>query len=208
MSDEAVRNATGHPLAHWYQRIESEGLASASHTDIARALSAHPEVSLWWAQTITVEYEKSVGRRVTGQTADGAFQIGVSRTLPASAEALWAVLDSPEGIALLLSGGESVDPPGGTGDWDALEGLGGVTAEGLRIETTTFVPATRVRMRFSLPGWPSHSILQVRTESAGPEKALLAFHQEKLPDEAARGAMKDRWKRCAEAIGGLLASGA
>ena len=86
MNDQTLKKATGSAKAQWYEIIRGAGKAEASHKEIADFLHQAHEVSRWWAQEITVEYEKHIGRRVLGQTQDGAFQIGVSKTIGASAD--------------------------------------------------------------------------------------------------------------------------
>ena len=36
----------------------------------------------WWSQNVTVEYEKHIGRRETGQTQSGEYEGTATRTLP------------------------------------------------------------------------------------------------------------------------------
>jgi hypothetical protein len=69
----------------WFKVIQQAGMAHASHKQIADFLCENPIISSWWAQEITVEYEKHIGRRQLGQIQDGLYQIGVSKTIDASA---------------------------------------------------------------------------------------------------------------------------
>ena len=48
-------------------------------------------------------------RNEVGKTADVGYQIGVSRTLPFSEEAIWGLLLSPEGQATWLGGPITVE---------------------------------------------------------------------------------------------------
>lgn len=200
MNNDTVRKATGRSFTQWFEVIESAGISSAPHKTIAEYLAALDGVSFWWAQSITVEYEKAVGRRVKGQTASGDFQVGVSKTLPVSTEVLWAFLESEKGLALLLSGGNSVDSPAGSGVLDSLMSLDGSTGDGLRVYTTTFHEGSHLRLQYTEPGWAAHSILQIRVRAAATGKTTLSFHQEKLPDMSARETMKTRWKTLASRL--------
>ena len=56
----------------------------------ARCLSEQHEVSGWWAQTVTMEYERERGLRDVHQTARG-YDVSVGKTIPAPIEALFAV---------------------------------------------------------------------------------------------------------------------
>ena len=191
MNSESILRATGRKPEQWYNLIQDAGLSESSHKEIAEYLSGFPEVSFWWAQTLTVEYEKHIGRRVLGQTAGGNFQIGVSRTLNVPLAELWEFLESSEGISLLLGEGTGAD---------GFESLQSGSDRGIEAETTTYHHASHVRMRFRPPGWKEHSILQVRVRQKGPEKTVITFHQEKLPHEESREEMKNRWKEAAARI--------
>lgn len=62
VNDESCQQATGHPLAHWFARIESSGFASKRreaiqvlYDDLGRGKDT------WWATTLWVEYERARG---------------------------------------------------------------------------------------------------------------------------------------------------
>lgn len=80
-SDEAVYKATGKLYDEWYSILEQKKASKLSHKEIAALLVEEYDVSFWWAQTITVEYERLIGRREVGQSCEGDFQAGASKTL-------------------------------------------------------------------------------------------------------------------------------
>jgi len=195
MNDDRMREATGRGEAEWFDTIDADGLREADHSVIAAHLHDRYGLSSWWSQTVTVEYEKAVGRRVLGQTADGRFQVGVNRSLPADPAVLWETLESPEALELILG------TVGRTGGFHALRGESG----GVDFETTTYRPGSHVRLRFRMPDWSESSILQIRVTAKDTGGSTLSFHHEKLPDAAARADMKDRWIAAADGIGALTA---
>lgn len=81
-SDEAVRAATGRGWNDWHAVLERMGAADLAHKEIAARLAAEHGVPSWWAQTITVEYERAAGRREVGQRCDGDFTAGATKTVP------------------------------------------------------------------------------------------------------------------------------
>jgi hypothetical protein len=191
MNAEATKKATGRGPIDWFAAIEEGGKKGASHKEIADFLHEVHDVSYWWAQEITVEYEKHVGRRVLGQTQDGLFRIGVSKTIPAPAHTVWECLQSPFGIGLVTAspdaggpGTAAADPTDpGLADPRSLETLADEMPSGIRVGTTTFEAGSHVRMQWQKPGWSEHSILQIRVTPQGGAKATLSFHQEKLPSQ-------------------------
>lgn len=195
MTDSAVTNATGKPIDEWFAVIENAGKASATHKEIADFLHEEHDVSYWWAQELTVEYEKHIGRRVLGQTQDGLYQVGVSKTVRAPAAAVWRLLDSADGIALLTA--DTPDAPGSQPSLEADAPLAALEAsgeDGFRAKATTYSAGSHVRMQWQHPDWPSHSILQIRVSPKSTDSCVLTFHQEKLPSEEARQAMRARWR--------------
>jgi hypothetical protein len=84
-SDEAMRRATGRPLAEWLGLLDAWGAREHRHGEIAAWLRTEHAVPGWWAQTITVGFERSRGMRARHQQADG-FAVSASRTIGVSAE--------------------------------------------------------------------------------------------------------------------------
>ena len=58
----------------------------------------------WWAQGITVEYERARGLRAPGSGRDGLFSVGASRTVAVSVERLYAAFVDPDQRAHWLPG--------------------------------------------------------------------------------------------------------
>jgi uncharacterized protein YndB with AHSA1/START domain len=77
---EAMIRATGKGHAEWFALLDAWGATDHNHTDIARWLREAHGVPGWWAQNITVAYERARGRRRPGQMADG-FSVSVTRTI-------------------------------------------------------------------------------------------------------------------------------
>jgi hypothetical protein len=103
--------ATGLDWARIVAGFEAAGGAEASHTDLAAAV--HPlmvgsgvENPGWWGQGATVAYEKQIGRRVTGQSGRGDFQVSASRTVQTSATG--TSLRDAAGAAVTASGSVTV----------------------------------------------------------------------------------------------------
>ena len=82
MKDAAVIKATGKAWDAWFAILEERGARSLPHADIAKLLHDDYGVPGWWSQNVTVAYEKSIGRRETGQRCDGDYSTSASKTLP------------------------------------------------------------------------------------------------------------------------------
>jgi len=59
------------------------GASEKGHKLTARYLAESWNISAWWAQTITVSYERSAGLRLVGQRSEGTFTVSLQRTIHA-----------------------------------------------------------------------------------------------------------------------------
>jgi hypothetical protein len=89
MSDAAVKAKTGRDWASWFGLLDEAGAASLDHTEIAKWLSGEQGIPGWWAQNVTVEYERARGRRARHETTSG-FEVGVTKTIATSLSNLFA----------------------------------------------------------------------------------------------------------------------
>lgn len=81
VDDATVSANTGRGWDDWVAQIDAGPGAAAGHTAIARWLVADLGVDTWWAQNVTVGYERIKGLRMPGQMPDGTYQVQRSRTV-------------------------------------------------------------------------------------------------------------------------------
>lgn len=79
-SDATIKRQTGHAWSDWLRMLEADGAATMNHAEIARLVHDRYGVDGWWAQTVTVGYERLTGRRERGQRMSGAYEASKSRT--------------------------------------------------------------------------------------------------------------------------------
>ena len=93
VAEEKVAAATGRGWQAWFEALDAWEAASRSHPEIARWLREEHGVDGWYAQSITVGYERARGLRAVGERPDG-FAAGASRTIAVPVERLFeAVTD-------------------------------------------------------------------------------------------------------------------
>lgn len=95
VSDDALRTKTGRGWDEWCAVLDAAGSAARPHKETARWLEAVHGLDGWWAQTVTVGYERARGLRAAYETPTG-FQVGVSRTFPVAVERLFAACAGEE----------------------------------------------------------------------------------------------------------------
>jgi uncharacterized protein YndB with AHSA1/START domain len=79
-SDAVIKTQTGRDWAAWTRTLDRDGAAQMQHRDIAALVHEKYEVRDWWAQTVTVGYERIKGLRAIGQRRDGLYEASKSRT--------------------------------------------------------------------------------------------------------------------------------
>lgn len=162
-SDDALVRATGRGYRDWFAELDAWGATAQSHTRIAAWLAGDRGVDGWWAQTITVGYERARGMRAPYQ-AGGSYQVGVTRTIRAGAEAVLAAFTDPAERERWLPGAVLARRPSraaGVARFDWAD------------------PASR---------------LVVFVEPKGASKATVSLAHERLPDPEAVTTLRRYWQ--------------
>lgn len=92
LGDTAVREATGRGWDEWCDIIDAWPGHTEGHAPIAAHLQTAHGVDGWWAQTVTVGWERITGRRLPHQRPDGSFTVSKSRTMTVDVAELRALL--------------------------------------------------------------------------------------------------------------------
>ncbi|MEJ2203702.1 MAG: hypothetical protein P8170_06305 [Gemmatimonadota bacterium] len=89
MSDDAVSRATGLTWPEWAVVLDDADASAMEHRDIARLVMDVHELSGWWAQAVTVGYERLRGLRDPGQRRGGDYEVNKSKTMAVPVVDLW-----------------------------------------------------------------------------------------------------------------------
>lgn len=103
ISDAAVRRQTGHTWTEWVELLDAFGAKEKAHRDIAEHVHSLG-VGDWWAQTVTVGYERIRGLRAIGQRRSGAWEATRSRTIAVPVETLFDAFANARTRAKWLGG--------------------------------------------------------------------------------------------------------
>ena len=79
-SDRTIKEKTGCPWERWVFALDRHGAEEMSHGDIAKLVHTKYGIEGWWAQAVTVGYERIKGLRARGQRRDGSYEASKSRT--------------------------------------------------------------------------------------------------------------------------------
>ena len=95
MSDEAIRKGTGKGWDDWFRILDEWDATARSHTEIARYVNGEHGIDGWWAQGVTVGYERARGMRAMNQRPEG-FEVSVSKTLDMTPLDAWRAFVEPK----------------------------------------------------------------------------------------------------------------
>ena len=173
-SDEAVRGTTGRSYEEWFALLDAARMASRKHGEIATELTDEHGVDSWWAQTITVGYERARGLRPTHGGRDGLYAISASKTVDVPVERLYEAFTDEALRQRWLPGGglrQRTSQPGKSARFDWEDG------------------STRVNVGF----YPK-----------GEARSQVAVAHERLADAEAAERMKQHWRKRLNALKALL----
>ena len=88
MSDAAVQAKTGKTWPEWFKILDAAGAKKMPHREIATYLYERHKMDGWWAQMVTVGYERARGLREKHQRPEG-YEISTSKTVAAPLPALY-----------------------------------------------------------------------------------------------------------------------
>jgi hypothetical protein len=79
-SDAVLKARTGCTWERWVKALDRARAYTWPHREIAKHVHEKYKIPGWWAQTVTVGYERIKGLRAVGQRRDGSFEASKSRT--------------------------------------------------------------------------------------------------------------------------------
>jgi hypothetical protein len=118
LSDQAIAAKTGRTWQQWVHALDADAAAAMPHREIAALVHKKHRVADWWAQTVTVGYERIKGLRERGQRRNGTYEVSKSRTFNVPVKALfdaWADdamrrrwLDGVKAVVRTATGSKSI----------------------------------------------------------------------------------------------------
>lgn len=90
-----VERATGRDRDGWFNELDGWGAVGRSYREIFDWLTGEHELSRWWAQKLTVEYEQERGVRSPGVRRNGTFEVSASKTVGVPVEGAFEAFVNP-----------------------------------------------------------------------------------------------------------------
>jgi uncharacterized protein YndB with AHSA1/START domain len=103
-SDAILKERTGCTWERWVKALDRAKADTWPHREIAKFVMEKYKVPGWWAQTVTVGYERIKGLRAVGQRRDGSFEANKSKTFAVPLTRLYAAFSNARVRARWLPG--------------------------------------------------------------------------------------------------------
>ena len=191
VSDATSRAKTGQGLDHWFKVLDAFGAVAQGHTAAARHLFDVHQVPGWYAQGITVAYERVRGVRAVGQRYDGAYEVSVTKVVAAGTREVVAAFSEARRRARWTKG---VDP--------AIARALSVALKAPASKGFVVRPDGQGRYRY---GW-SDTVVQFHLYPKPGGKAQVVVTHSKLPDAATLEARRTQWRGALAALATYLAA--
>jgi hypothetical protein len=88
-SDAILQERTGCTWERWVKALDRAKAYTWSHREIAKHVHDQYKIPGWWAQTVTVGYERIKGLRAVGQRRDGSYEANKSKTFAVPLDRLY-----------------------------------------------------------------------------------------------------------------------
>jgi hypothetical protein len=187
MSDASFIKKTGHDLAYWFAVLDKFGAVEKGHTAAARHLYQDHKVDGWYAQGITVSYERARGVRAANQRCDGAFEVSASKTVTASSKQLVKAFTDARAREQWI--GEANPKLAGA----LVNGLADKRSKGVVVR-----PDGLVRFRYK---WDDTTVQFYMAPKPGGKYIVTVQHM-KLPNGDAVDRYRSQWKTALAALAG------
>lgn len=106
MKDTIIKEKTGCTWERWVKALDAQGAVEMPHRDIAALVTKKYKIGSWWAQSVTVGYERIKGLRAIGQRRDGSYEASKSRTYDVPVDTLFAAWNSADARRRWLDGAD------------------------------------------------------------------------------------------------------
>jgi len=104
ISDATIKAKTGCTWDRWVWALDAVEAHDWEHREIAQYVHEKYKVPGWWAQSVTVGYERIKGLREIGQRRGGGFEVNKSRTFAVPLGRLYRACYEKRGRARWLPG--------------------------------------------------------------------------------------------------------
>lgn len=197
IGEESVKAKTGRGWEAWFSLLDGWGATEKGHALTAKHLEEAYDLGGWWAQTVTVEYERVRGLREVGQRGD-EFVATVQRTIRAPPEAAYAALTDPDHLSHWFTQDARADLRIG----GRYENKDGDRGEFLRLD-----PPRRIRYTWENPEHAPGTMVEIWIEPKDGAKSLIRLEHSRLKNRGEFEDLKNGWGWALDSLRSYLETG-
>jgi uncharacterized protein YndB with AHSA1/START domain len=196
--DEIVVARTGRTRAEWFSVLDAFDCRAHGHKASAAHLMQSHGAAPWWAQAITVEYERARGIRSYGERADG-FACTVQRALAVPADRAWSAFEDPAEVSAWTSARHDHRFRAGSRWRDAMGGRGAFQR---------VVPLRYVRFSWNHPRTAPRSLVEVEFVARAEDRVTVKLTHRRIRSEEEREALRSHWSWALDSLKSYVETGA
>jgi uncharacterized protein YndB with AHSA1/START domain len=196
--NDTILAKTGKTQEEWFAILDAFDCRAKGHKETARYLEAEQGVGAWYAQTITVNYERDRGIREVGQRDGGKFAINVSRTIEVPIATAWEAWADEQVVSKWFTTKAKQDFREG-GAYDNGDGDKGIYKR--------IIPNKRISFTWENENHCPGSVVIVEFTPKSDTKTSVGITHDKLPDKAGCEDMKKGWTWALTSLKSFLETG-
>ena len=197
ISDEAVETRTGKSWAQWFRILDRWGAAKKGHKAAAAWLHDERDLPPWWAQMVTVRYERERGLRERHERPDG-FAFSVSRVVPVAPPRAFDALTKPGDLSRWFTRGARANlEPGGSYS----------NRDGDRGRFLAVTRPRRVRMTWENESHAPGTVVEFAIAAASAGKSRVEVTHSRLATKRDVAKMKEAWSWALDSLRSYLETG-
>jgi uncharacterized protein YndB with AHSA1/START domain len=181
ISDASVQAATGHTLEQWFKLIDKQGGAALGRRAIGEWLY-EMKVAIWWAATITIEYEIARGQLEKDGKPRG-YTICATKSIKAEAARVYAGFADNAALDAWFGKGNQIECKDG-GSW--------VNADGNKALVKKVNPGKTIRLSWEDAGLTMPTPVEVKFQGT-PGKCTVMVTIDRLQTRAEADGYRKAW---------------
>lgn len=197
ISDESVKAKTGRTWEEWFVVLDAFKGVEKGHKAMAKYLLEECGTTAWWAQSITVQFERARGMRDVNERPKG-FAMSVSRTIAAPLDRVWNAFAEAEELNRWFTTNAKQDFVEG-GRYENADGDGG--------KFKRIVPQKRIRFTWEQKKHQPGSEVEAAFTPKGDDKTQLVLTHEKLSSKEEVEDLREGWSWAMDSLKSYLETG-
>ena len=196
VSESSCKSATGKSLAEWFKALDRHGGAALGRRTLSKWIEHEHDVDLWWATTITNEYEIARGDLAKDGKPKG-YSICPTKSIKASPKKCFTAFADSQALNAWFGPRHDVDLRDG-GHWR--------NADGNRATIKKVNPGKNIRLIAEDPGLSLPTPVEIKFTPNG-QNCTVMIAIERLQTRAEADGYRRAWSEALDRLKALVENG-